>query len=132
MTLTRASVESIFAPLAERDYPSFFAHVSPNVDWTVPPEDGHILNPVAGHYHSIKDFATATAPLGKCLQSGGVALYLVAVTVDPEERRAAVELSANEVQKNGQPFKVCIRQYSNLYKHILVFLERIYVGMSIQ
>ncbi len=109
--LTGALVENIFAPLATRDYASFFTDVSPTVDWIVPPGDGHILNPVAGHYHSVKDFVMATSPLGKCIQSGGIALNLVAVTVDPEQRRAAVELSANEIQKNGKPFKICMTRY---------------------
>jgi hypothetical protein len=106
MALTRTFVENIFAPLANGDFESFFTHVSPTVDWIVPPGDGHPLNPVAGHYQSIKDFAKAVSPLSKCMQSGTIALHVVEITIDSEQRRAAVELSANEIQKNGKPFKV--------------------------
>jgi len=122
MALTRVLVENIFAPLATKDFQSFFTHVSPNVDWIVPPGDGHILNPVAGHYHSPIDFAKATSPLGKCMQSGGIALHVVAVTIDSEQRRAAVELSANEIQKNGKPFKVCMTRYFSIDKSYEILL----------
>jgi hypothetical protein len=40
------------------------------------------------------------------MQSGTIALHVVEITIDSEQRRAAVELSANEIQKNGKPFKV--------------------------
>jgi hypothetical protein len=116
MPLTRALIENIFAPLATRDFESFFTHVSPTVDWIVPPGDGHALNPVAGHYHSTKDFAKAISPLSKCMQSGGIALHIAVVTIDSEQCRAVVELSANEIQKNGKPFKVCMIRYFDMDK----------------
>ncbi len=72
MALTRALAENIFASLATKDYAFFFTHVSPAVDWILPPEDVHIPNPVAGHYHSVRDFAMAISPLSKCMQNGGI------------------------------------------------------------
>lgn len=120
MALTRTLIEKLFAPHATKNFESFFTHVSPTVDWIVPPGDGHVLNPVAGHYHSAKDFAKAFSPLGKRMQSSGIALHVVEVTIDSEERRAAVELSANEIQKNGKPFKVYTIQYFGINKFLVL------------
>ena len=90
-------VRALFAHLETGDGDSFFARVAPDVEWTVMG-----THPLAGTYHSLADFRTATfARLDKVLREG----VLLRVThVLAADDWAAVELEALSTALDGEPF----------------------------
>ena len=90
-------VRTLFAHLETGDADAFFAHVAPDVQWTVMG-----THPLAGTYHSLADFRAATfARLDRVLREG-VLLRVTHVLAAGEW--AAVELEALSTALNGEPF----------------------------
>ena len=97
MPPTTEQVRALFAHLETGDADAFFAHVAPDVLWTVMG-----THPLAGTYHSVADFRAATfARLNRVLREG-VLLRVTQVLAGGEW--AAVELEALSTALNGEPF----------------------------
>lgn len=93
---THAEVKEQFDHMAKGDYDSFFAKVSPEVDWTVMG-----THPCAGRYRTLKDFQEKTlVRLAKIMQAPGIQLAVRNVIAGGEW--AVGELVANAVCKNGE------------------------------
>jgi hypothetical protein len=97
MPQTKQQVLALFAHLESGEPDAFFAHVAPDVRWTVMG-----THPLAGTYHSVAGFRAATfARLDRVLREG-VLLRVTHVLVDDEW--AAVELEALSTALDGEPF----------------------------
>lgn len=97
MTITVATVRSIFSGLESGDEAAFFAHVADDVDWTV--EGTH---PLAGHYRSKAAFREQTfAKLAKILPQGA-RLRVTNVLVSGDW--AVIELRSMATARNGFRF----------------------------
>ena len=109
VTIDEQYVRTHFQLLGDGHGDDFFARVPPTVDWTV--MGSHALS---GHYHSLQHFQSSTfARLNPRMRSP-LALKLTNVIVSG--RQAAVELSADGVQRSGKPFpnKYCwVVQYDH-------------------
>lgn len=93
----KKEVTALFAHLEHGDGEKFFEHVADDVDWTV--EGTH---PLAGHYHSKKDFLAGTFDkLAKVLPEG-TQLATRNVLVDGDW--AIVELRSRATARNGMRF----------------------------
>ena len=99
VTVDEPYVRNHFQSLGSGDYPTFFAHVSPTVDWTA--MGSHALS---GHYTSIQQFNHNTAERLNPRMQNPLQLKLTGCVVDGTSRRAAVELNADGVQKSGKRF----------------------------
>jgi hypothetical protein len=97
MTTTADEVRALFAHLETGDADTFFAQVADDVHWTVMG-----THPLAGTYHSLADFRSATfSRLNRVLREG-VLLRVTSVLAAGEW--AAVELEALSTALNGEPF----------------------------
>ncbi len=97
MAITTGGVREIFTGLEKGDGAAFFEHVADNVDWIVMG-----THPLAGHYHSKKDFIAGTfAKLGQVLPQGA-RLQVEHLLVKDDE--AVVELHSLATAKNGMRF----------------------------
>jgi ketosteroid isomerase-like protein len=97
MAITPERVREIFKGLESGDGAAFFERVADNVDWTVMG-----THPLAGHYHSKKDFIAGTfAKLGQVLVQGAQ-LHVEHLIVKDDQ--AAVELRSLATAKNGMRF----------------------------
>jgi uncharacterized protein len=97
MAITPERVREIFKGLESGDGAAFFERVADNVDWTVMG-----THPLAGHYHSKKDFIAGTfAKLGQVLVQGAQ-LHVQHLIVKDDQ--AAVELRSLATAKNGMRF----------------------------
>ena len=97
MAITLNRVREIFKGLENGDGAAFFEQVADDVDWTVMG-----THPLAGHYHSKKDFIAGTfAKLGQVLPQGAQ-LQVEHLMVKDDE--AVVELHSFATAKNGMRF----------------------------
>lgn len=97
MPLSIEEVRTLFAHLETGNADAFFAHVAPDVQWTVMG-----THPLAGVYHSVREFRAATfARLDRVLREG-VLLRVSGVLAVGEW--AVVELEALSTALDGQPF----------------------------
>jgi uncharacterized protein len=113
MAITPERVREIFKGLESGDGAAFFERVADNVDWTVMG-----THPLAGHYHSKKDFIAGTfAKLGQVLVQGAQ-LHVEHLIVKDDQ--AAVELRSLATAKNGMRF-------DNRYCWIVYFQDSVIV-----
>jgi uncharacterized protein len=113
MAITPERVREIFKGLESGDGAAFFERVADNVDWTVMG-----THPLAGHYHSKKDFIAGTfAKLGQVLGQGAQ-LHVEHLIVKDDQ--AAVELRSLATAKNGMRF-------DNRYCWIVYFQDSVIV-----
>jgi len=97
MAITPDRVREIFKGLESGDGAAFFEHVADNVDWIVMG-----THPLAGHYHSKKDFIAGTfAKLAKVLPRGA---ELKTEHLLVKDDVAAVELHSLATARNGLRF----------------------------
>jgi ketosteroid isomerase-like protein len=97
MAITPDRVREIFKGLENGDGAAFFEHVADDVDWIVMG-----THPLAGHYHSKKDFIAGTfAKLGQVLLQGAQ-LHVEHLLVKDDQ--AVVELHSLATAKNGMRF----------------------------
>jgi ketosteroid isomerase-like protein len=97
MPITIERVREIFRGLANGDGAAFFEQVADDVDWTVMG-----THPLAGHYHSKKDFIAGTfAKLGQVLPRGA---QLQVEHLIIKDDQAVVELHSLATAKNGMRF----------------------------
>jgi uncharacterized protein len=98
MTNIRDDRIALFANLqSPATQPQYWARVADDVDWTV--EGTH---PLAGRYHSKKDFIEATFSRLEGVLRGGVKLEVQHLYVDGDTTIA--ELLSTSVTKEGAPF----------------------------
>ncbi len=108
--MDKQSITALFAHLEQGDGARFFEHVADDVDWTV--EGTH---PLAGRYHSKKDFLAGTfEKLAKVLPDGAQ-LSTENILIDGDW--AIVELRSNATAKNGMRF-------NNRYCWVIRFVDR--------
>ncbi len=97
MRITPERVREIFKGLEKGDGAAFFENVAEDMDWTVMGS-----HPLAGHYHSKKDFIAGTfAKLGRVLPQGA---QLQVEHLIVKGNQAAVELHSLATAKNGMRF----------------------------
>ena len=97
MAITPDRVREIFRGLEEGAGDDFFKSVADDVDWTVMG-----THPLAGHYHSKKDFIAGTfAKLAEVLPQGAE-LEIEHLMVKDDQ--AVVELHSLATAKNGMRF----------------------------
>ena len=97
MPITIERVREIFRGLENGDGAAFFERVADDVDWTVMG-----THPLAGHYHSKKDFIAGTfAKLGQVLPRGA---QLQVEHLIIKDDQAVVELHSLATAKNGMRF----------------------------
>src|ERR1700735_831336 len=97
MVIPPDRVREIFKGLENGDGAAFFEQVVDDVDWTVMG-----THPLAGHYHSKKDFLAGTfAKLGQVLPQGAQ-LHVEHLLVKDDQ--AVVELRSLAAAKNGLRF----------------------------
>jgi hypothetical protein len=113
MAITSDGVREIFKGLENGDGDAFFEHVADNVDWIV--EGTH---PLAGHYHSKKEFIEGTFDKLAQVLPQGAELHTENVIVQGDQ--AAVELHSLATANNGMRF-------DNRYCWIVYFQEDVIV-----
>ena len=97
MTITPDRVREIFKGLEKGDGAAFFEQVADDVDWIVMG-----THPLAGHYHSKRDFIAGTfAKLAQVLPQGAQ-LHVEHLLVKDDQ--AVVELHSLATAKNGMRF----------------------------
>ena len=97
MAITPDRVREIFRGLENGDGAAFFKQVADDVDWIVMG-----THPLAGHYHSKKDFIAGTfAKLAQVLPKGAE-LHVEHLIVKDDQ--AVVELHSLATAKNGMRF----------------------------
>src|ERR1700752_2703516 len=97
MAITSEGVREMFKGLEKGDGAAFFEQVADDVDWTVMG-----THPLAGHYHSKKDFIAGTfAKLAQVLPQGAQ-LHVEHLLVKDDQ--AVVELHSLATAKNGMRF----------------------------
>jgi uncharacterized protein len=97
MVITPDRVREMFKGLEKGDGAAFFEQVADDVDWTVMG-----THPLAGHYHSKKDFIAGTfAKLAQVLPQGAQ-LHVEHLLVKDDQ--AVVELHSLATAKNGMRF----------------------------
>ncbi|MDF6042258.1 nuclear transport factor 2 family protein [Streptomyces sp. JH14] len=98
MTAIRDDRVALFGRLQDpATQPEFWARVADDVDWTV--EGTH---PLAGRYHSKKEFVAATFTRLAGVLQGGVKLKVEHLYVDGDTTIA--ELQSTSTSKEGAPF----------------------------
>ncbi|GLS33338.1 hypothetical protein SAMN04488498_105112 [Mesorhizobium albiziae] len=95
--MDKQSVVALFAHLEQGHGEKFFERVSDDVDWTV--EGTH---PLAGRYHSKKDFFAGTFEKLHQVLPEGAQLFTENVLIDGDW--AIVELHSMATAKNGMRF----------------------------
>jgi ketosteroid isomerase-like protein len=94
----KCQIAQVFNYLREDNFPAFFAHVAPNVHWTLMG-----THPLAGEYHNRTIFLTnAIERLANTLIPGTSTLELVHVVGGGDEEWSAQELHATGVCTNGK------------------------------
>jgi ketosteroid isomerase-like protein len=97
MAISADRVREMFKGLEKGDGAAFFEQVADDVDWTVMG-----THPLAGHYHSKKDFIAGTfAKLAQVLPQGAQ-LHVEHLLVKDDQ--AVVELHSLATAKNGMRF----------------------------
>jgi uncharacterized protein len=113
MAITPDRVREIFRGLEEGDGAAFFERISDGVDWIVMG-----THPLAGHYHSKKDFIAGTfAKLAQVLPKGAE-LHVEHLIVKDDQ--AVVELHSLATAKNGMRF-------DNRYCWVVYFQDEVIV-----
>ena len=113
MHIALERVREIFKGLENGDGAAFFEQVADDVDWIVMG-----THPLAGHYHSKKDFVAGTfAKLGQVLSQGA---QLHAEHLLVKDDQAVVELHSLATARNGMRF-------DNRYCWIVYFQDAVIV-----
>ena len=113
MHIALERVREIFKGLENGDGAAFFEQVADDVDWIVMG-----THPLAGHYHSKKDFVAGTfAKLGQVLPQGAQ-LHVEHLIVKDDQ--AVVELHSRATARNGMRF-------DNRYCWIVYFQDAVIV-----
>jgi uncharacterized protein len=113
MPITLERAREIFKGLENGDCAAFFEQGADDVDWTVMG-----THPLAGHYHSKKDFIAGTfAKLGQVLPRGAQ-LHVEHLIIKDDQ--AVVELHSLATAKNGMRF-------DNRYCWIVYFQDALIV-----
>jgi ketosteroid isomerase-like protein len=113
MAITPDRIREIFKGLENGDGAGFFEQVADDVDWIVMG-----THPLAGHYHSKKDFIAGTfAKLAQVLPQGA---QLHVEHLLTKEDEAVVELHSLATAKNGMRF-------DNRYCWIVYFQDALIV-----
>src|SRR5271168_1378527 len=97
MKINEQTVRSIFAGLEHGDGDAFFRHVADDVDWIVMG-----THPLAGHYHSKKDFIAGTFAKLALVLPQGAQLHVEYLLVKDDQ--AVVELHSLATARNGMRF----------------------------
>jgi ketosteroid isomerase-like protein len=96
MFMTRHDVQKIFKHLETQDVDAFFKYVVDDVHWTVMGS-----HPLAGVYHTKKDFLAAAKKLHKVLQKKRT-MRVTHIYLD--KMIAVVEMNLSTIANNGQSF----------------------------
>lgn len=96
---SETEITKIFDPISEGNFMAFFAHVVPNVSWTMMG-----THPLAGEYHNITVFAIdALERLKQTMDtSQAVSMKLVNVIGGGDSEWSVQELHGTGVCKNGK------------------------------
>lgn len=95
---TKAEIEQLCSALASSDTSPFFSRVAPDVTWDVMG-----THPAAGHFTSLQAWKDAALGTIQKVLKEPIALKPTNVVGGGDQERAAVELEANAVCKNGMP-----------------------------
>jgi ketosteroid isomerase-like protein len=106
--ITHNDVRTLFKHLETQNLDAFFKQVADNVHWTVMG-----THPLAGVYHTKKDFLNATKKLHEVLHKKRI-MNVTHIYVDG--MHAIVEMNLSATAKNGQPFY-------NIYCWVMTFDE---------
>jgi ketosteroid isomerase-like protein len=116
MAITLDRVHEIFKGLENGDGAAFFEQVADDVDWIVMG-----THPLAGHYHSKKDFIAGTFAMLTQVLPQGAQLHVEHLFVKDDQ--AVVELHSLATAKNGMRF-------DNRYCWKSLLLDRLFPGCT--